>query len=222
MPSTLENTDTGALRREEQEASAATVILVHGLWMTGLELRWLGRYLKSHGFNVRYFRYCSWRGTLCDAAEQLRRFAEQQGRREIHLLGHSLGGIVIAKMLEGGDLTNPGRIVLLGSPQQGSALATALECYRSCRFILGPVACEGIIRNRPASLAGRKVMVIAGTLSFGFGRFFGITAPNDGTVTTAETLVPGAHQVLVRASHMGMLFSRVAASSICAFLKQPR
>lgn len=222
MSSNLENTDTGTPRREEQEASAATVILVHGLWMTGLELRWLGRQLEAGGFTVRYCRYSSWRGTLRDAAEKLRRLVEQQGSGTIHLLGHSLGGIVIAKMLEDGDPLNLGRIVLLGSPQQGSALATVLERYRACRHILGPVACEGIIRNRPASLAGHELLVIAGTLSFGFGRFFGIPAPNDGTVAAAETVVPGARQILVRASHMGMLFSRVATAQITSFLKNPR
>lgn len=206
----------------KEKSSSATVILVHGLWMTGLELRWLGRQLEASGFTVRYCRYRSWRGTLRDAAVELRRLVEQQGSGTIHLLGHSLGGIVIAKMLEDGDPLNLGRIVLLGSPQQGSALATALERYRACRHILGPVACEGLIRNRPASLAGRKLLVIAGTLSFGFGRFFGIPTPNDGTVAAAETMVPGARQILVRASHMGMLFSRVAASSICAFLENHR
>lgn len=206
----------------KEESSSATVILVHGLWMTGLELRWLGRQLEANGFTVRYCRYRSWRGTLRDAAEKLRRLVEQQGSGTVHLLGHSLGGMVIAKMLEGGGPFNLGRIVLLGSPQQGSALATVLERYRACRYILGPVACEGIIRNRPATLAGRELLVIAGTLSFGFGRFFGIPTPNDGTVAAAETMVPGARQILVRASHMGMLFSRVAAAQITSFLKNPR
>ena len=48
----------------EQKSSAATVILVHGLWMTGLELHWLGRQFERCGFAVRYFRYSSWRGHL--------------------------------------------------------------------------------------------------------------------------------------------------------------
>ena len=136
----------------------------------------------------------------------------------IHLLGHSLGGLVIARMLEQGDLANQGRIVLLGSPQQGSALASSLECCRAGRFILGPLAVEGIVRNRPAALAGRELLVVAGTLSFGFARFFGVAVPNDGTVAAVETQVPGASRLLVRASHMGMLFSKTAAAAICKFL----
>jgi pimeloyl-ACP methyl ester carboxylesterase len=203
----------------EQKSAAATVILVHGLWMTGVELRWLGRQLEQCGFTVRYFRYSSWSGTLDRAAAGLRRFAEQQGRGRIHLLGHSLGGLVIARMLEQGDLANQGRIVLLGSPQQGSALASSLERCRVGRFILGPLGVEGIVRNRPAALAGRELLVVAGTLSIGFARFFGVAVPNDGTVAAVETQVPGASRIQVRASHMGMLFSRSAAAAVCEFLQ---
>ncbi len=204
----------------EQKSSPATVILVHGLWMTGLELRWLGRQLERGGFRVRYFRYRSWSGSLDRAAAQLRRFVERQGEGLFHLLGHSLGGIVIARMLERGDPAGLGRIVLLGSPQQGSALAAVLERCRAGRFLLGPVAGEGIVRNRPASLAGREPLVIAGTLSFGFAGLFGVAVPNDGTVAAVETQVPGASPILVRASHMGMLFSRAVAAGICKFLKK--
>jgi pimeloyl-ACP methyl ester carboxylesterase len=202
----------------EQESSPATVILVHGLWMNGLELRWLGRRLERCGFRARFFRYGTWSGTLAGAAAELRRFAGQQGDGTVHLLGHSLGGIVVAKMLEQGDLAHQGRIVLLGSPQQGSGAATVLERWNAGRFILGPLAGEGLVRTRPISPAGRELLVVAGTLSFGFGRFLGVAVPNDGTVAVAETQVPGAHQVLVRASHMGMLFSTTVADAVSGFL----
>lgn len=202
----------------KQEAFRATVILVHGLWMNGLELRWLGRRLERCGFRVRYFRYSTWRGSLDGAAQELRCFVERQGGGAVHLLGHSLGGVVIAKMLEQGDLANQGRIVLLGSPQQGSGAAAALERWRAGRFILGPLAGEGLVRNRPASLSGRELLVVAGTLSFGFGRFLGVAVPNDGTVAVVETQVHGARQVLVRASHMGMLFSTAVADAVSGFL----
>ena len=205
----------------EPKSSPATVILVHGLWMNGLELRWLGRRLERCGFKVCYFRYSSWCGSLDGAAQELRRFAGRQGGEELHLPGHSLGGVVIATMLEQGDLANQGRIVLLGSPQQGSGAASALERRRAGRFILGPPAGEGLVRRRPASLAGRAgrdLLVVACTLSFGFGRFLGVAVPNDGTVAVVETEVPGARQTLVRASHMGMLFSTAVADAVSGFL----
>lgn len=201
----------------EQKADRTTVILVHGLWMTGVELRWLGRRLERCGFTVRYFRYASWRGSFERAAAELARFVVREKAGTVHLLGHSLGGLVIARMLALAAPANLGRIVLLGSPQQGSRLAATLERYRPGRFLLGPVAAAGIVRNRPILPAGREVLTIAGTLPCGFGRFFGVASPNDGTVAVVETVVPGAQQLQVRASHMGMLFSTSAATAVCRF-----
>jgi len=203
----------------QKDNSPETVILVHGLWLNGIELRCLGRRLKRCGFSVRYFRYCSWKGSLGEAAAALRRFLEQRKEARIHLVGHSLGGVVIARMLEGEELNNLGRIVLICSPQQGSRLATTLERCSLGRFILGPVAIEGVIRKHPPSLAPFEPLVVAGTLSFGFARFFGVGTPNDGTLAVAETEVAGSRRLVVRASHMGMLLSKTAARGICTFLK---
>jgi pimeloyl-ACP methyl ester carboxylesterase len=77
------------------------IVLIHGLWMTGAEMRVLGGRLEESGFRVRYFRYRSWRGGLAQAADALRDFVEATEGKRVHLVGHSLGGIVIAKMLEG-------------------------------------------------------------------------------------------------------------------------
>ena len=60
----------------EESKNGEAVVLVHGLWMTGREMRVLGGRLEESGFRVRYFRYRSWRGGLAQAAGTLREFAE--------------------------------------------------------------------------------------------------------------------------------------------------
>ena len=46
-----------------ESKKSEAVVLVHGLWMTGTEMRVLGGRLEESGFRVRYFRYRSWRGS---------------------------------------------------------------------------------------------------------------------------------------------------------------
>ncbi|KAF0219586.1 MAG: hypothetical protein FD174_1841 [Geobacteraceae bacterium] len=208
--------------RPDEPAPPETVILVHGLWMTGMELRWLGRRLKRCGFAVRYFRYPSWRGCFTDAALRLSEAVARADGERVHLAGHSLGGMVIAKMLELAPTHKIHRIALLGSPIRGNAVAGSLARYGVGRFILGPVAREGIIEKRPSWPAGRELLVVAGTLPLGFGVFFGLSFPHDGTVAMAETEVPGAQTLLVRASHMGMLISSRLAAGLCAFFRTGR
>src|SRR3990170_35656 len=87
-----------------------SVVLVHGLWMKGSEMRVLGGRLAQAGFRPVYFRYHSWRGDLSKATRDLREAVEAAGGARVHLVGHSLGGILIARMFEEGDLSRPGRV----------------------------------------------------------------------------------------------------------------
>jgi len=196
-----------------------TVILVHGLWMTGVELSLLGWRLKRCGFEVRYFRYRSWRGTLDEAALCLGKLVGKTAGERVHLVGHSLGGIVIARMFELSPPARAGNVAFLASPMGGSAFVTALFRCRIGRFILGRVIGEALMENRPFWSQGRDLLVIAGTLPLGFGVFFGVPSPHDGTIAEAETRVANAKSMRVRNSHMGMVISPGVAEILCKFFR---
>ena len=188
------------------------VVLVHGLWMTGREMRVLGGRLEQSGFRVRYFRYRSWRGGLAQAASALRAFVEATDGERVHLLGHSLGGVVIAKMLEEAPLSRAGGVAMLGSPMGGSAAARIVSRRRIGRWLVGGVIREGIVERAPRWPAGRELLVVAGDIPFGSGVLLGIRKPHDGVIRVDETRVEGARTVTVRASHVGLLLSRKVAA----------
>lgn len=195
-----------------------TVVLVHGLWMTGLEMRLLGRRLARRGFAVRFFRYPSWSGTLQGAADALRDFVERAGPGPVHLLGHSLGGVVIARMLEDPP-PHVGSVALLGSPVRGSRLAARVGRGRPGRLLIGRVAREGILdpeRGWPRNL---RTLVVAGTVPLGSGLLFRLDRPHDGVIRVEETRVPGAESRSVRTSHLGLLLSRDVAERIARFYR---
>src|SRR5262249_35711467 len=102
----------------------ATIVLVHGLWMSGFELNVLKHRLEAEANCCALaFSYPSLTGTMSDHARSLIEFARSQPTSQLHFIGHSLGGLVILRALE---LTNdlaPGRAVLLGTPLQGSQAA---------------------------------------------------------------------------------------------------
>ena len=188
------------------------VVLVHGLWMTGTEMRVLGGRLKESGFRVRYFRYRSWRGGLAEAAGALREFVEATEGERVHLVGHSLGGVVIAKMLEEAPLSRPGRVAMLGSPMGGSAAARIVSRCRVGRWLVGGVIREGIVEHAPKWPEGRELLVVAGDIPLGSGLLLGLHKPHDGVIRVEETRVEGARMVIARASHVGLLLSRKVAS----------
>ena len=196
-----------------------TVVLVHGLWMTGREMRVLGGRLEEAGFRVRYFRYRSWRGGLAQAAGDLRKFVEAADGERVHLVGHSLGGVVIAKMVEEAPLSRPGRVAMLGSPMGGSAAAGIMSRRRVGRWLVGGVIREGIIEHSPKWPGGRDLLVVAGDIPLGSGLLLGLPKPHDGVVRVEETRVEGVRTVTVRASHVGLLLSRKVAALLSGYFQ---
>jgi len=196
-----------------------TVVLVHGLWMTGTEMRVLGGRLEASGFRVRYFRYRSRRGGLAQAADALRGFVEATDAERVHLVGHSLGGIVIAKMLGDASLSRPGRVAMLGTPMGGSAAARIMSRRRVGRWLVGGVIREGIVEHAPKWPGGRDLLVVAGDLPLGSGLLLGLRKPHDGVIRVEETRVEGAPAVTVRASHVGLLLSRKVAALLAGYFR---
>ena len=66
--------------RADAGAAPRTVILVHGIWMTGDDLRLLRRRLGRGGRRCRIFRYASLRRSPADNARRLRAVAESGSR----------------------------------------------------------------------------------------------------------------------------------------------
>jgi pimeloyl-ACP methyl ester carboxylesterase len=147
----------------------------------------------------------------------------------LHLVGHSLGGLVILKLfdenVEAAGRLRPGRIVLLGPPLRGSRTAQNLARLPFGRKIMGVgVEAELMVpRERRWNLA-RDLGIIAGDLGFGLGRLVGtLGGPSDGTVLVEETQLAGAaERVVLRVSHTGMLFSGQVAKQAAAFLRTGR
>ncbi|MGC1520487.1 MAG: alpha/beta fold hydrolase, partial [Steroidobacteraceae bacterium] len=106
---------------------SAVIVYVHGLWQRGAESHWLRRRLAQDlGGEARTFSYPSVAGDASQNARALTETLREIRADTLHLVGHSLGGLVILKAFEheeGLRALPPGRIVLLGSPLRGSRAA---------------------------------------------------------------------------------------------------
>ncbi len=200
-----------------------TVILLHGLWMRAFTLAALRHRLERAGFSVELFDYASvLRGAEVGVEDLLRRARADKGRT-IHFVGHSLGGLVALQALQRAPELTRGRVVCLGSPLRGSAVARSLARLPGGALVIGKSV--DILTNGIERWDGKQsVGVIAGRLPIGFGFAFGaLTSPHDGTVSVAETELPGlTDHCVVPATHTGLLFSQDAAEQTIAFLRTAR
>ena len=207
------------------------VILVHGLWMTGLEFGVLRQRLQTrHGFDVHVFSYPSMHGNVDEIVAELAAFAHERAASTgcVHLVGHSLGGAFVYRALEQQGMRDlPGNAVFLGSPLNGSRAANGVGRLSMLRPLIGRHALNELAepcgRCWPGDCA-RSLGAIAGTRRLGTGQFFAhFDEENDGTVAVSETVIPGLNDhVVLPHSHVGMLFANDVAAQVGHFLRHGR
>src|SRR3954466_9425202 len=116
---------------------SAALVYVHGLWFSGHEAFMLRRRLeKERGYQWRVFSYASTLLSMDEIADALNAYLAQTEAPQVHLLGHSLGGIAILRCLERPPLQPPGRVVIMGTPSMASQAAAALARFRFGRTIM--------------------------------------------------------------------------------------
>ncbi len=201
---------------------AADVLLIHGLWMRSVAMRWLAARLRGQGFTAHEFGYYS---LLQDTDAVVARLAETLALRPgAHVVAHSLGGLLALRAVERLQPGRVGRIVCLGTPLAGSRAADAVVAQVPAGAWLVGSSRDLLRAGIEQVPAGTEVGMIAGCVPRGLGgllaRFDG---EHDGTVAVAETRVPAlAAHVVVPASHSGLLFSAAAAAQAACFLQSGR
>ena len=206
------------------------MLFVHGLWMTGAESFLLRRHLAAHGWRLKVLPYSSLAESMDVVARRCANYVLAIARRTlqpVHLVGHSLGGLVIHRAFELG-LLPPGRfsggfcrVVFMGSPVRGSQSARVLARSGPTRRLLGQLGGAVLPQGVPPRWPfAAQLGVIAGISPHGLGRLLTpFNGPNDGTVAVAETMVDGATDSCeVRATHAGLWMSGEAAELVARFL----
>jgi len=203
-----------------------TVVYVHGLWLTGQESLWLRRRLANDfGFDDHVFRYGSISSPMDSVVSELQHVVQKLAPQTLHLVGHSLGGLVIYRFLERFPQQPPGRVVFLGTPALGSRAAVSAARARWVASLMGRCIGEEILVARERRwVSERPLGIIAGSQPLGLGRFFAhFDDASDGTVLVGETRLPGATDHLtLPVSHMGMLLSSRVARATGTFLRDGR
>ena len=185
--------------------------------MMPLQLR-----LAQRGFRTERFGYASARADLEHNAACLARVVQAQRSERVHLVGHSLGGVLALHATTRFELRAVHRVIMLGSPYRDSYTARELARRDWGRRILGKTVPEWLAATRGAVPPEVEVGVIAGTVAFGLGTLVArsLPPPHDGVISVAETAVGGMKAaVQVGVSHSQLLVSREVGRLVCRFLQ---
>jgi pimeloyl-ACP methyl ester carboxylesterase len=206
---------------EEVRPLRETVILVHGLWMGSWAMQGLRLLLARRGHAAHAFDYRSLAHGLDEHARRLAARIGELRLPAIHLVGHSLGGLVILRYLSCYGEQGVGRVVLLGTPVRACMAGLRLENMAAAQRLLG--ASREIWRSLPEEYRPRcELGVIAGSKPWGLGSLLlRLPGTNDGVVRLDETEVAGMRdRIVLSVSHSGMLASTRVARQVATFLER--
>jgi pimeloyl-ACP methyl ester carboxylesterase len=197
------------------------VILAHGLWMGAWAMQGLRLLLSRRGYAATAFDYRSIAHGLDEHARRLQARIADLPQTTVHLVGHSLGGLVILRCLRNYGEQHIGRIVLMGTPARACMAGLRFETMSVSERLLG--ASREIWRSLPDDYRPQcELGVIAGSRPWGLGRLLmRLPGTNDGVVRLEETEVPGMRdRIVLPVSHSGMLASARVARAVAAFLER--
>lgn len=217
---------------EEREAaggdamSGETVVLLHGLGRGKTAMWLLASRIGNAGFDVIRIGYDSLRSTpgeiLADVASQIDSCCKALVA-PVHFVGHSLGGLMIRAYLAENRLANLGRVVLIGTPNNGTPVVDRLgdswwlDLAGPTARMLGTDA-----ESFPGSLPDPDYPtgVIAGVSVRSISSRF-IPGDDDGLVPVESTKVAGMKDfIIVESGHSFMLYDNEVARQVVAFLQR--
>lgn len=203
------------------------VVLLHGLARVSDSMSELEEKLQRAGYSAQNINYPSRKHGVAELADDAVGRGVTQCREEeastIHFVAHSLGGILVRQYLTEQQLDELGRVVMLGTPNQGAVIADRLQGWPGFT-LLGPSAKQ--ISTGPESIISEldeidyELGVIAGNRSINpFGAIL-LKEPNDSVVTVSSTHIENmsAHLVLPVIHNIMMRNNKVIDNTI-HFLK---
>lgn len=185
-------------------AANECVVLLHGLARVSNSMSELERKLASSGYGVANISYPSTREPLdvlaSDAVGRGLGTCRQSGAEVIHFVTHSLGGILLRYYHQSQGISELGRVVMLGPPNQGSELVDGLDGVPGFGF-LGPtgqaLGTEPEDVPRQLGPVDFELGVIAGDVNLNPLSLFLIDGANDSIVSVASTRVHGMKEHIV-------------------------
>lgn len=183
--------DAGARREVE------TVVVLHGMGRTRASMMVLAARFRRAGYETLNFPYETATTTLPELSDSLAKFLEKNVRTErYHLVGHSLGNIIVRNAMKRELRPGLGRVVMLAPPNRPARLAKMFRDNLLFRWVTGDAGRklgeDEFYKTLPVPPV--EFAVIAGDT----GQKLTFDGPNDGIVDVEGTKLEGmkAHAVL--------------------------
>jgi pimeloyl-ACP methyl ester carboxylesterase len=207
------------------------VVLLHGIGRTSRSMRKLERSLQQAGLATLNLTYASRKKPLEQLAEEIHPAISQFSEAihgPLHIVGHSMGGLLARVYVARYRPCRLGRVVMLGTPNGGSEIADLLQDTLLYRSYYGPAGLQ--LTTLPDDTLALlppvdyPVGIVAGTRALNpIAWRCNLPRPNDGCVSIESSKLAGmADHIAIRATHVGLSRHRDAVRQTITFLSEGR
>ena len=216
------------IKREKKlpKMSGDGVLLVHGITRSSKSMAGYREPLEKAGLHVFPFDYPSTRVDIDASAEYLHQVIESlEGIERLHIVAHSMGGVVTRAYRAKHRDERLSRLVLVGSPQNGAEMADLARDKANLVFktIFGPAG-QQLITDQAGFLAKLPkpdiefAVIAGGHPPNGINPL--IPGDDDGIVSVASTRLVGAADYLyVESLHLALNRNATAHAATVRFLQ---
>lgn len=204
---------------------AHLVVLLHGISKSDSSLKGLEKFINSHGFSTLNINYPSTKYTIQELIElvHIKISPELNNYNIVSFVGFSMGGLIIRAYLNRYKILNLGKVVMIGTPNNGSEVANFFQDHYLYKKFFGPAASQLVTSqkflNNIYGTPYYECGIIAGNLSLDFYYFLFKGKSNDGKVTVDSTKLEAMKDhIVVKASHWYLPKSKTVWRLILNFL----
>ncbi|MBA4502880.1 PGAP1-like alpha/beta domain-containing protein [Marinobacterium marinum] len=182
------------------------VVVLHGLYMSGLVMRPLCRRLNKRGYATLNLTYNTLSPDIETICSKIDAFIDNEPTA---FVCHSMGGLIARRYLEQASeqsrLVNP--VITLGTPHKGSFLAREISQSKLKGLLKNSI--DYLLTDSGHWPFPARLYSIAGDLPVGLLPLLSPKSESDGTVLINETCVTGMHEhKIFPLSHTSLIYSR--------------
>ncbi len=209
-------------------SSSDCVVLLHGLNRSMRAMEDMARALQDAGYSTVNVDYPSQQGPVESLAPVVVDLGvsgcREQGATTTHFVTHSMGGILLRYAHQQAPISDLGRVVMLGPPNQGSEVIDEMRDWPGAELFSGEAGLQ--LGTDADSIPSRL-----GPVDFELGIIAGVGSINpwmsailpdydDGKVTVERTRVVGmADFMIVDSSHRYLMNSETVIRNTVAFIQ---
>ncbi len=203
------------------------VVLLHGIFRTKSSMASLERHLSGKGYDVINVDYPSCKKPIEGLVDDVRKSLlenKMDVSKKIHFVGYSMGGMIVRGYIKKYRPENIGRVVMLGTPNQGSEVADFIAGNFLYKRFYGPAGQQlGTDQSKFRELYGAvdyELGIIAGNFSIDPISSFFIPGDNDGKVSVERTKLEGMKDhIVISATHTFMPDNKKVKQQVAHFIE---